>query len=63
MLLFPPIPMPAWLFAVVFGLLELTLGFSATQSGIAHFAHVGGMLGGWLMLRYWRGQPPFGRRR
>jgi membrane associated rhomboid family serine protease len=63
MLLIPPIPMPAWLFAVVFGALELTLGLSGTQSGIAHFAHLGGMLGGWLMLRYWRGQPPFRRSR
>jgi membrane associated rhomboid family serine protease len=62
-LLIPPIPMPAWLFAAVFGVLELTLGFTGTASGIAHFAHVGGMLGGWLMLRYWRGQSPFGRRR
>jgi membrane associated rhomboid family serine protease len=63
MLLFPPIPMPAWLFAVLFGLLELTLGVSGQTSGIAHFAHLGGMVGGWLMLRYWRGAPPFGRRR
>ena len=63
MLLFPPIPMPAWLFAVLFGLLELTLGFAGAQTGIAHFAHLGGMVGGWLMLRYWRGQRPFGRRR
>ena len=63
MLLFPPIPMPAWLFAVVFGALELTLGVTGEASGIAHFAHLGGMLGGWLMLRYWRGQLPFGRRR
>jgi len=63
MLLFPPIPMPAWLFAVVFGVLELTLGVTGEASGIAHFAHLGGMLGGWLMLRYWRGQLPFGRRR
>ncbi len=63
MLLFPPIPMPAWLFAVVFGALELTLGVTGEASGVAHFAHLGGMLGGWLMLRYWRGQPPFGRRR
>ena len=63
MLLFPPIPMPAWLFAVVFGLLELTLGVTGEATGIAHFAHLGGMLGGWLMLRYWRGQAPFGRRR
>ena len=63
MLLFPPIPMPAWLFAVLFGLLELTLGFAGEETGIAHFAHLGGMVGGWLMLRYWRGQRPFGRRR
>lgn len=63
MLLFPPIPMPAWLFAVVYGALELTLGVTGAASGIAHFAHVGGMLGGWLMLRYWRGRPPFGHRR
>jgi membrane associated rhomboid family serine protease len=62
-LLIPPIPMPAWMFAVVFGVLELTLGLTGAQSGIAHFAHLGGMLGGWLMLRYWRGQAPFGRRR
>jgi len=63
MLLFPPIPMPAWMFAVVFGVLELTLGVTGGAGGIAHFAHLGGMLGGWLMLRYWSGRPPFGRRR
>ena len=63
MLLFPPIPMPAWLFAVFFGLLELTLGVAGEPSGIAHFAHLGGMLGGWLMLRFWRGKPPLGARR
>jgi len=62
-LLIPPIPMPAWLFAVLYGVLELVLGISGAQSGVAHFAHLGGMLGGWLMLRYWRGQAPFGRRR
>jgi membrane associated rhomboid family serine protease len=28
---------------------------------VAHFAHLGGMLFGWLLIRYWRGQPPFGR--
>ena len=33
------------------------------RSGIAHFAHLGGMLGGFLMIRYWRGQAPFGGRR
>lgn len=57
--LFPPIPMKAKVFVAVFGGLELLLGVTGTVSGVAHFAHLGGMLGGWLMLRYWRGQPPF----
>jgi len=60
--LFPPIPMKAKTFVMVFGGLELVLGVTGTQSGVAHFAHLGGMLGGYLMIRYWRGQPPFGRR-
>jgi membrane associated rhomboid family serine protease len=60
--LFPPIPMKAKVFVAVFGALELLLGMSG-RSGIAHFAHLGGMLGGFLMIRYWRGQLPFGRRR
>ncbi|AKJ30569.1 rhomboid family intramembrane serine protease [Caldimonas brevitalea] len=62
--LFPPIPMKAKVFVAVYGALELFLGVTGTMSGIAHFAHLGGMLGGFLMIRYWRGQPPFkGRRR
>ena len=60
--LFPPIPMKARTFVIVFGALELFLGV-LDRSGIAHFAHLGGMVGGFLMIRYWRGQPPFGRRR
>jgi membrane associated rhomboid family serine protease len=60
--LFPPIPMKAKTFVAIYGGLELLLGVSGTQSGVAHFAHLGGMLGGFLMIRYWRGQPPFGRR-
>jgi membrane associated rhomboid family serine protease len=63
LLIFPPIPMPAWLFVTLYGLLELYLGVTGTQSGVAHFAHLGGMLGGWLLLQYWRGRPPFARRR
>ena len=59
MLLIPPIPMKARTFVIVFGLIELTMGVLGTRSGIAHFAHLGGMLFGWLMIRYWRGQPPF----
>jgi membrane associated rhomboid family serine protease len=60
--LFPPIPMKARTFVVVFGGLELLLGIMDV-GGVAHFAHLGGMVGGFLMIRYWRGQPPFGRRR
>ncbi|KAF1687735.1 rhomboid family intramembrane serine protease [Pseudoxanthomonas broegbernensis] len=62
MLLFPPIPMKARTFVIVFGALELLLGFTGWQPGVAHFAHLGGMLFGWLVIRYWRGQPPFRRR-
>ena len=61
--LFPPIPMKAKWFVAIFGGLELLLGVTGTQSGVAHFAHLGGMLGGFLMIRYWRGQSPFGRGR
>ena len=60
--LFPPIPMKAKYFVALFGGLELLLGIFAQRSGVAHFAHLGGMLGGYLMIRYWRGQPPFGKR-
>jgi membrane associated rhomboid family serine protease len=54
MLLFPPIPMPAWLFVSLYGALELFLGVTGTQQGVAHFAHLGGMLGGYLTIRVWR---------
>jgi membrane associated rhomboid family serine protease len=57
-LLFPPIPMPAWLFVTLYGAIELYLGVTGTQAGVAHFAHLGGMLGGWLMLRWWRAKRP-----
>jgi membrane associated rhomboid family serine protease len=60
--LFPPIPMKARTFVIVFGALELALGLSG-RSGVAHFAHLGGMVGGFLMIRYWRGQSPFSRSR
>lgn len=58
MLLFPPIPMPAWLFVTLYGLLELYLGVTGTQAGVAHFAHLGGMAAGYALLVYWRhGRP------
>ena len=51
-----------WL-VLLYGLLELYQGVYVMNSGVAHFAHLGGMLGGYLTIRYWRGQIPFGRRR
>lgn len=60
--LFPPIPMPAPVFVALYGGIELLLGVTGSASGIAHFAHLGGIAGGWLVLRYWRGLPPFSRR-
>ena len=54
MLIFPPIPMPARVFVFVYAAIELYLGVTGTQAGVAHFAHLGGMLGGFLMLRRWR---------
>ena len=63
MLLFPPIPMKARTLVIVFGAIELFMGVAGTQSGVAHFAHLGGMLFGFLLIQYWRGRPPFARRR
>lgn len=54
MLLFPPIPMKAKYFVIVFGLFELFLGVSGYAPGVANFAHLGGMLFGYLLLQYWR---------
>jgi membrane associated rhomboid family serine protease len=63
LLLIPPIPMKAKVYVAIFGALELWMGLRVND-GVAHFAHLGGMLGAFLMIRYWRGQPPFrGRRR
>ena len=52
-LLFPPIPMRAMTFVLVYGAIELFLGVTGTQEGVAHFAHLGGMLGGYLRYRRW----------
>ena len=56
MLIFPPIPMPAWLFVTLYGALELYLGITQTLQGIAHFAHLGGMATGFVLIRYWRSE-------
>jgi len=62
LLILPPIPMPAWLFVTIYGIVELVLGVTGTQEGVAHFAHLGGMASGFLLLQYWRGRFPFKRR-
>jgi len=59
-LLFFVIPVPARILVTLYGIFELYQGVAGSQAGVAHFAHLGGMLGGFLLIRYWRGQPPFG---
>jgi membrane associated rhomboid family serine protease len=59
MLMFLPIPMPAWLFVTGYAIVELTLGVTGVEPGVAHFAHLGGMLGGIVLIEYWRGRLPF----
>lgn len=52
--LFPPIPMPAPVFALLYGGVELVLGVTGTEARVAHFAHLGGMAGGLLLIQWWR---------
>ena len=61
MLLFPPIPMPARVFVTLYAGLELFLGVSGAEVGVAHFAHLGGLVGGFALLRHWRASSGRGR--
>jgi rhomboid family protein len=54
-----PIPMPAWLFVTLYALAELFFGLTGKQPDVAHFAHLGGMLGGALCILYWRARQRF----
>lgn len=54
MLMFPPIALKAKWFVVIYGALELMGGVASSGSNVAHFAHLGGMLFGWLLLRTWK---------
>jgi len=54
MLLFPPIPIRAKYFVIAYGAIEFYLAFTRPGSSIAHAAHLGGMLFGYLLIRYWR---------
>jgi len=57
MLIFPPIPMKAWVLVTVYAVIELASGIFGTMQGVAHFAHLGGMLGAGLTMLYWRYGP------
>lgn len=56
MLLFPPIPIKAKWFVLGYGAVELYLGIMQPGSQVAHFAHLGGMIFGYFLIRYWRSQ-------
>lgn len=53
-LIFPPVALKAKWFVLIFGALELWLGISNTGGNIAHFAHLGGMLFGFILIKYWK---------
>ncbi len=61
MLLIPPIPIKAKWFVVIYGVIELFLGVSGRQLGVAHFAHLGGMIWGYALLMYWKNKFNRGR--
>ena len=54
MLIFPPIPVRAKYFVAIYGVISLYLAITQPGSNIAHAAHLGGMLFGYLLIRYWR---------
>ena len=58
MLIFPPIPMKAWFMVIAYGAIELYSGVTGTMQGIAHFAHLGGMLGALALMLTWRRRFP-----
>jgi membrane associated rhomboid family serine protease len=54
LLLIPPMPVKAKYLVMAYGAIELFLAFNQPGSNIAHAAHLGGMLFGYLLIRYWR---------
>lgn len=53
-LIIPPIPLKAKYFVLIFGAIELYLGVAQANTGVAHFAHLGGAIFGVLLIWYWR---------
>lgn len=59
LILFPiPIPVKAKWLVIGYGAIELWAGVTNSASGVAHFAHLGGMLFGFVLIQYWRGKLP-----
>ena len=58
----PFLQIPARTFVLGYGIVELILGVTNTAAGVAHFAHLGGLFGGWLGVQYFRGRGVFGGR-
>jgi membrane associated rhomboid family serine protease len=58
LLLFPPVALKAKWFVILYGAIELWAGVTGMVAGVAHFAHLGGMLFGYLVLLYWKNHPP-----
>ncbi len=58
-IMFVPIPIKAKWAVLGYGALELFFGLSGTMDNVAHFAHLGGMLFGFLLLLYWRNKGLF----
>ncbi len=54
MMILPPIPMKAKWFVLIYAVIELLFGVSGVNDGVAHFAHLGGALWGFLILLYWK---------
>lgn len=53
-LIFPPVSMKAKWFVLIFGGIELLTGITGVGGGIAHFAHLGGLIFGYLLIMYWK---------
>ena len=53
-LIFPPVTLSAKWMVIIFAGIELFTGVFGFVDGVAHFAHLGGMLIGWLLIRWWR---------
>ena len=54
LLIIPPMPIKAKYLVLGYGAIELYLAFTQPGSNIAHAAHLGGMLFGYILIRYWR---------